>query len=251
MEATDYITMNTHIITRINVENDWIRSKNHGRAHERMEKRRFDEEYLEHRLGVFKRFTVPSMKSQTDKAFQWNVLIHPDTPITLINSFREAAMEVDQCVFHKMKRDIDIRYHVRNGHGWVSTTNLDSDDGLSRDFVEVLRKTIRTDLKKAYVICFICGYHYSMRTEQGMARRADTNAFNTLVEPGHMPLTISSLVHGHMREYFDVQDITCPHMWLQTVHGFNIENHKVRHSKKSVDTPKEVVAERFEFHVLK
>ena len=241
--------LKTHIITRINVDNDWILCRGHGRARDRMAKRQFDREYLEDRLIHFTRFTVPSMQSQTNKAFQWNVLIHPKTPADLKDAFKAAAEEVDQCVFRELERDVDLRPHVRRNH-WISTTNLDSDDALSRDFVEVLRKRIMRgeDPTRAYIICFVCGYHYSTRSEQGMARRASTNAYNTLVEPGHMPLTICPLVHGHMPEYFEVDEVTGPHMWLQTVHGMNIENHKVRHSKKSKDTPKEVVKERFEFN---
>lgn len=240
--------MKNHIITRINVTNDWIMSRGHGRARDRMAMRQFDKEYLEDRLLHFNRFTVPSMKSQTSKRFQWNVLIHPDTPSEIKDTFKSSAEEVDQCVFWELERDVDLRPYLRR-NTWISTTNLDSDDGLARDFVQTLQATIKQPTR-AYVICFICGYHYSLRSEQGMARRADTNAYNTLIEPGHMPLMISSLVHGHMRDYFEVEEITGPHMWLQTVHSMNIENHKVRHSKKSVDTPKEVVAERFEFNEL-
>ena len=239
--------MRHHIITRINVENDWINVRGCGRVRDRMALKRFDREYLEHRLELFERFTVPSIAGQTDQKFYWEVLIHPDTDKDLIEKFTVATKKAPRGRVRILKRDRDIGRLLRV-KAWGTTTNLDSDDAISCDFVESIKKVVTEEPERAYAVSFDCGYHFSLRSNQAVARRSPTNAYNTLVEPCTLPLTICALPHGNVEQYFKVIHIKGPPMWLQVVHDLNIENHKIRHSKKSVDIQVPEIQKRFKIY---
>ena len=48
-------------------------------------RRILDEDYLEERFSIFEKYTLPSMKQQTNQNFTWIILFHKNTP----NSFKK------------------------------------------------------------------------------------------------------------------------------------------------------------------
>ena len=224
--------MKHYIITRINVVQDCLSHK--GRTTRRMRDLQQNAEYLDHRIEMFNRFTVPSVQSQTDKNFEWLILIHPGTDPKYKVAFNAGTLV-------EVIRDTEVIEKVRQD-GWIATTNLDSDDALAYDFMSNLRAHAREQIG---VISFNSGYVYSCRSNQAVGRRSTTNAYKTLIERGEDPKTVCSYFHGSLPTTYPEKQIKSPPMWLQTVHGRNIDNHQVRHSKMDRDIPLSTVQERF------
>lgn len=224
--------MKHYIITRINVVQDCLSHK--GRTTRRMKLLQQDATYLDHRIEMFNRFTVPSIRSQTFKDFEWLILIHPDTAPKYKDAFKAGTVI-------EIVNDIDVIEKVKQP-GWISTTNLDSDDALAFDFMQNLHAHVR---EENCVISFNAGYVFSCRSNQAVGRRSPSNAYKTLVEHGENPKTICSFFHGSIHTAYLEKQIKSAPMWLQTVHGRNIDNHQVRHSKMDRDIPLSKVQERF------
>ena len=74
------------------------------------------------------------------------------------------------------------------------------------------------------------------------------NAYKTILEWGENPKTIVHSGHGYLDAIYKMEHHISSPMWLQVVHGENIENHEVRHSRRSKDIPIEVIKERFKIN---
>mgnify|MGYP001618926332 CR=1 FL=1 len=164
-------------------------------------------------------------------------MIHPDTNVKY-----KKAFDVSPGILVEVARDTEVIEKVKQ-KDWITTTNLDSDDAFAFDFMQNLRGLVR---EKTFVISFTQGYIFSVRSNQAVGRKSKTNAYKTLVESGEDPKTICSFFHGTM-PYRENQVTSAP-MWLQTVHGKNIDNHQVRHSKLDMDLPFSKVRERFKIN---
>ena len=68
-----------------------------------MLQKQWDEEYLQHRVEMFERFTIPSIESQSNQNFDWWVLIHPDTSPEL-----KKAFSPERAVVVEVEHDSDI-----------------------------------------------------------------------------------------------------------------------------------------------
>ena len=224
--------MKHFIITRINVVQDCLAHK--GRTTRRMKLLQHNEAYLDHRIQMFNRFTIPSVQSQTDKNFEWLILIHPDTDSKYKKAFNAGTLV-------EVARDTEVLAKVKQD-GWIATTNLDSDDALAFDFMSNLRVQVR---EENCVISFPAGYVFSCRSNQAVGRRSSSNAYKTLVERGEDPKTVCAYFHGILHTVYPEKQVKSLPMWLQTVHGKNIDNHQVRHSKNDRDISLRTVQERF------
>jgi hypothetical protein len=175
---------------------------------------RFEDDWLRERLELFKRYTYPSVMSQTDQEFEWVGLIHKDSPEWFISVF-DAFSRIKITL---VERDIDM------GNPNDTNMNLDSDDAIARNFVERAKEEITADK----VLYFSRGVRVRTSTGVYINTRASRNHFNVVPAGEHTVLDISHGAWGPGK----VVD-PGPAMWLEVIHGRNIANrfHKPRKSK--------------------
>jgi Putative rhamnosyl transferase len=107
------------------------------------------DEWLKARLRLFFEVTVPTVESQTDKEFTWILKCHPQTPAwarekltgNFLCCYDETSHQLSvpaqaSIAFTKIIRKITTSQEI-------ITTRLDSDDGLSKDHIKVVKKYIR------------------------------------------------------------------------------------------------------------
>lgn len=204
------------IITRFN-----LRIREYGPA--------VDDDGLRHRLGLFRSFTLTSVRAQTSRSFRWFVLCDEDSPPWLLSELEaEPVVEVLRMGEWAVEAFVEtIGPHVRRGARLV-TTRLDNDDALATDLVERVQPLARP-LDVGFIL-FPNGLFYS----EGLLHcgRDDLNAFVTRVESTSARTVyefphIEVARHGPVVQHRD-------RMWIQVVHDCKVYNH-VRGTLSSPD----------------
>lgn len=185
-----------------------------SRAHRRMEGYRFDHKWLKDRIELFRHYTYPSVMSQTDQDFEWTGIVHKDSPDWFIDAFEE---------FPRIKIAL-VEVDVEVGNPNDITVNLDSDDAIARVFVARAKSHLERD-----PLCFLKGFKVRISTGTYIPIKANRNSFNIIPAGDKTVLEVS---HGAWPNIKVVESEDAFDMWLQPIHGYNIENH-LRKPRKS------------------
>jgi hypothetical protein len=97
--------------------------------------------WLAHRVELFERYCLPSVRSQTSAQFGWLVYFDPESPRWLRQRIEDWS--ADGTMVPLFRAEVsnaellsDIEAHLGRHDAWLVTTNLDNDDALATDFVE-------------------------------------------------------------------------------------------------------------------
>lgn len=219
--------MRVFILSRFNTTFRGVGYERAGkrRLQRRSASRQFDRKWIIERLELMNRFTAPSIKSQTDPRFEWYVFVQDRTPQDVIVRIKEMGAQVVVAETD----DVDAAQKlIRKNRGMIVTVNLDTDDAIAPTFVQELHAHISEQpgmfrFKRGMVI-----RQQEGRELYAMGYKSDKNQFNALVERGEEAITVFGYSHA---EAGRVHDIHRP-MWLQVVHGDNIDNWRLRKAKK-------------------
>ncbi|GAB4047219.1 glycosyltransferase [Catellatospora paridis] len=186
---------------------------------------RAKEGWLHERIGLFERFTVPSVRAQTVPV-KWIVYLDPESPAWLLERL---APFIAEGLFEPIYREsvppeqlaADVRRVAGAGSTRLITTNIDNDDGLAADFAERVRAadpggTGRHAIYVAYGL---------VHAPSGLYLRKDpTNAFVSVAESWDSPVTCWAGWHNLLgRQMPTVLDTGAP-TWLQVIHERNVSN---------------------------
>jgi hypothetical protein len=188
---------------------------------------RFNDEWLQNRLDLFDKFTYPSIEAQTDQKFRWIGIVHKDSPSWFFKELEKyPRMEV-----HKTEFDIDVAVRGED------SVNLDTDDALSRDFIEEARSI---DFEGE--ILFQRGLRYRILTGNWIGAHAFYGHFNVVKHP---EMTVLDFSHGRSKRIeTKVIDNRRP-MWLEIIHEENIAN-RMRSASKDKNLGEPYAAQFFE-----
>lgn len=219
--------MKHFLLTRINTETDVWGS----RGSRKLARFRFDEDYLQHRVDVFERYTIPSVEQQACRDFTWLVFIHRDTGVDIKKKFGD---RVDNLV--EIASDTEIPDIVQCAGEEVITTNLDSDDLIASDYIESIQREYSTTLNDAprpVVLSFPLGFKLSEPNQVLVGTYFVNNPFASLINREGETLAVSSYNHGVLDQYFPVVVADRVYMWITVVHSKNIANSLKRDSRES------------------
>jgi len=100
------------------------------------------EEYVDYRLKILEEITLPSLENQTNKDFNW--LIFCNTKSLKFGRFYNLVKSLKPTIIDtsNVTRDIDrlIKRVLTSFNGDVIELKLDSDDAISKHFIEVVRR---------------------------------------------------------------------------------------------------------------
>ncbi len=93
-----------------------------------------DPEWLEYRLWLWTNYLVPSLKAQTNQSFEYVLHMNPKTPQDYLDKLKAAYPKV---IFSFTKNPIE---YIGDYDWELITTRVDSDDCLSKYYVEDIQK---------------------------------------------------------------------------------------------------------------
>ncbi|MGO8794720.1 MAG: glycosyltransferase [Candidatus Sulfotelmatobacter sp.] len=200
-------------------------------------------DWLLHRLDLFKRFCLESVRAQTVQNFVWIVFVHSSTPKVIVSRLNElSTIRTFEMIFVDILTP-EARHTALapflDRRAALITSRLDNDDAIRNDFMKEVQDSFSTDIPyfinfpKGYVLDEINGIYLSHKK---------SNAFISLVEFSASPTTTLGVNHARASCLAPVKEIGSEPMWIQVVHKHNLRN-KVR----PADLPIDAIDSRFKF----
>lgn len=190
-----------------------------------------NDEWLRHRLSLFKEYCVPGFAKQTQSDFLWLVFFDNDTPdwfrsevsaCAKANGDIFEAIYIDEVFSGKVVANAVLERLSSNIVSLI-TTRVDNDDAVAIDFVESIQRSFSA--QKFEFINLSDGAQLS--NGRCYLRPYPSNPFVSLVERcGVGPIsTVFIDQHNRLRDVGPMRDVRVGHpMWLQIVHGENLAN---------------------------
>lgn len=182
--------------------------------------------WLQRRVELFQRYTIPSVASQTVTGVHWIVYFDPQSPRWLLDTL---APYVDRGVYTPIFREEatwrevgrDARQLCGARGELLITTNLDNDDALANTFIARLQQLAQPGETRALFLergLITSGRHTYLRRDRD-------NAFCSVAEPWTAtPATAWRDWHVMLGKYMPVTRCAGAPAWLQVVHGENVSN---------------------------
>jgi hypothetical protein len=193
----------------------------------------FPLEWLEERLGLFDAYCLPSIAGQTAREFAWHVYCDTGTSPTILTELEMRSRKVPQMRVSLTGPGGDApKTHVLKatdaGDRAVLTTRLDSDDAISRHYVEAIQTHvghfIESD-KATWLLNFPRGYQLDNASGRLLFDWMPRSSFHTLFE--RVTTDLQTVLAGNHSKFHEIhptaQDDSMP-AWLMVVHEGNVLN---------------------------
>jgi hypothetical protein len=202
------------LVTRFNVPN----AEYAGRSS--------DHVWLEHRLGLFRKYCLPSVAKQSCRRFTWLLLVDLDTPAqardALLNcrdDFPFATLPVGD----RWQEELAAFLASESREGHLLTSRLDSDDAIHRDYLGLVQEHFSG--RRLEFLEFRTGLRLDAVTGKLYRVHKYSCPFLTLAEPADgTPLTVYCCAHPRADEVAPLRNIPLENAWLQVIHGGNLGN---------------------------
>jgi hypothetical protein len=183
------------------------------------------DDWLDHRLSLFERFCLPSVKAQTCGNFVWVIFCDPDIPQAFLERIRSySRWETLRPIFFRNVFEQGMARAavtgLARGHSHLITTRLDNDDAICRTFVESVQRNFHS--QEFEFLNFTNGYIWN--EGRVLSGSHASNAFISLVERTADYSTVYCGNHMELDRVGPVVQIATPAAWLQVVHGRNLSN---------------------------
>jgi hypothetical protein len=195
------------------------------------------DDWLRKRLQIFQRFTLQSMRAQTIQPHRWLILCDTHSPQWLREALDALLRPPERAVWlpGPFNERAAARLVGAPETPYLITTRIDNDDAVADDFVATVQLAFKwQDFE-------FVNLPRGVQMQGGrFYRRSDpSNAFISLVERRHNrpPRTVWIDQHQVLAKHGPIRQVSTRHpMWLQNVHGENLQNavHGIRLSPRSV-----------------
>ena len=204
------------------------------------------QEWFEHRIGIFKRYVVPNLMSQTNQNFTHWISFRPeekDNPA--VKELEKHLKELDyrfiftfdgimlwddkvpgDDIFPRLEKNLPQIRHLVNGE-YVYFTELDSDDMISSEVVDFIQKQ---EYEKHKAFIYSHGYIFNDETKKMAIWNSPNPATYTLMYPSEVflepqkHLDYINIYKG--KNHWDIPKVynsmVIPHPYCAIVHGKNI-----------------------------
>ncbi len=182
------------------------------------------EGWLDYRLGLFRKYTLPSVQAQTFQDFEWWFLVDPSYPG--LNKSRILELQRYGTILWMFAPWGDtqpevgdiLRYRYKDE--WVCSTNLDSDDIIRNDFMERVHEQVT---EEETWITFENGY--MLKGDKIAPRIFERNPFISYVEYAAPFKSVCRIDHMQVRNqacaYKNLKEVPG---WIQVDHSDNVKN---------------------------
>lgn len=181
--------------------------------------------WLEARLELLERYTLPSLKAQKDGGFVWLLLVHPDIPEIYLQRLENHRKELPQLIVVRTWRDLAQKELVRRlfpDDEWVITSRLDTDDAVADDFTRIIRRRLN---RGGFAFLNMDNGFVLDRENRKLYRRLYLyNPFIAVREKIDGMRGVYRYSHCHIHFCGPVRHFRGMPRWLQVVHGGNWMN---------------------------
>lgn len=217
-----------YILTRFNINISFLNNKFPFKDPNNPPNMRIlDEDYLEERFNLFEKYTLPSIKKQSNQNFKWIILFHKRTPNKFLNRIKELKKVYNFVDLYLDDHDSFNFSDYCKKHEDISdmyiTTRLDNDDIIDEDFCYKIQKYANENLHE----CFL-SFPYGAKLDLNFSKQFDINyKFNHFISMiGSNENTILNFNHAAIDKIGKeiVYLKTKRPMWIEIIHQSNVIN---------------------------
>lgn len=213
-------------------------------------KRILDTDYLNERFNIFEKYTLQSMKRQTNQNFQWIVLFHENTPDIFKNRIQKLKNEFnfidlyfsDNQSFNFLEycnsRNESVDYYI--------TTRIDNDDMFSDDYIARIQEYANNNFHEC-IISFEKGMKFDLSSQKKYEFERKDNHFLSMI--GKKEDCI--LQYNHTKIFDSGKEIvmldSSKPMWIEIIHESNVTN-RIKDRDKEIE--KQVIYGNYDKKIL-
>lgn len=189
------------------------------------------DEWLRHRINLFREYCYPSVMGQSDQNFTWLLTCDPETPQEFKDILRQYVRDdiIFIGLFGSGRFFSDVIRRVSKGADILIISNVDNDDALHVDYIEhvhssLLKEFLSVDVNP-WLVNMRKGYILDMVNNKLYSREMHNCPFLTLFQwykDGTPFFRLANHSTLYMK-YTTKQDNTLG--WLQVIHDRNVHNH--------------------------
>jgi len=210
--------------------------------------------WIDERLALFERFTLPTVRGQVMADFTWWLLCDVQTDPDVADHLRSLDPRIRLALIGPRREHESVRARADLvDRGWevdrvvrpdsriVIQTRLDSDDGLHPAYLQDVTDEIPLFLgsgSRHWLRVAACGYQYDTKSRRVYGQvfpRGPFQSYYQQIPPGDRAV---SMVPHHGEATLSTDGIAsyARFSWLQVVHGGNVRNQIYsRHQRHDVD----------------
>lgn len=212
-----------YLITRFNLKNpDWSTTKNKELL--------LTEEWMTHRLELFKNFCFPSVLAQSNKDFKWLIFFDISTKDKFKTNIDELLSKHELIRYFYIKGMPEFNSSITNfikedakDADYIISSRLDNDDCIHRNFIAEIQKQFKQ--QQFMVIDVVKGYSLQISPDYLLGKKEHMfNPFLSLIETKENFQTIWKTDHNLWKKEDRIIKIKDKRLWLSVIHNKNKVN---------------------------
>ena len=214
-----------YIITRFNVRANYectLKNPDNNPM-----KRILDEDYLNERFNIFEKYTLQSIKRQTNQNFIWLILFHKNTPDIFkkrIQKLKEEFGFID--LYFGDEQNFNFSEYCNSQQENIEyfiTTRIDNDDMLSYDYIARIQGYVNNNLHEC-ILSFEKGMKFDLSSQKKYKYDRKDNHFLSMIGPKEECI----LQYNHAKIFESGKEVIMldcnKPMWTEIIHESNVIN---------------------------
>lgn len=188
---------------------------------------RFAHAWMNHRIALFNRYCLPSMKAQTCQNFTWLVFFDRNTPKKYISALHDLFSYKNFIPVYQGSFQTAVLNHLLPTTEYIITTRLDNDDAFHVTAIRRIQECFHG--QDLLALNFPMGYR--LANNRLFSARHLSNPFLSLIERVRTEptgkkavFTVMDQKHDEIHRIAKVKQLIAKPMWLQVIHGRNLKN---------------------------
>jgi len=220
------------IITRFNISQSFQCKAR--QPEKRLLEKNLESEYLRKRFEIFRKYTLNSIKQQTNQNFDWIVLFHAQTPVEFLEQIKEIKQQYDRFIpmFLQGNEMFEVNRYIEensNDCDFYITSRIDNDDAYAIDYIERIQQyALNTNNIEPAILSFSRGLQYDIQSNMLVPYYYLENHFTSMIsDKDSRYKNIYELNHAKVLQQQDIPVINLEQhlMWLEIIHETNYINH--------------------------
>ncbi len=213
-----------YLVTRFNVPvNNWNKDK--------VGQTTLDDAWMQHRLTLFTRYCVPTIRTQTEHRFHWIIYCDINTKTGDLEQIESAVSIVPGAMVRKVSHPeemlADLKQLIANAPTqYVITSRVDNDDGLGINYVKIIHEHFKE--KDKLLLNFTGGILYDPdKKVMTQMKSSQRNHYTSLVEEKNNAmglLTVLGFPHDNPPPGITIENIPGNGNWLKIIHQRNVKS---------------------------
>jgi hypothetical protein len=141
------------------------------------------DEWMEHRMKLFEKYTFPSVLNQTCRNFQWLLSFAKETPDAITDKYRSYPFVK---VIYEYPADFvrGLYGKVLNNGDILITSRLDNDDTIEPTYIAKVQEQYLSEFNEDFLLVDTDGRQFDLKTGKyyTVARRSNNSPFISLIE---------------------------------------------------------------------